>query len=74
LREPATGLNATAISKAIGGTVFVANNAKGFGVSGISNGSFLALNDDIGGYQSGVDDMIFLEGFIPNAANPITVV
>jgi hypothetical protein len=73
LRGQATALNATAINTTLGGTGFAANTALVFTVSGISNGSFLALNDAFAGYQSGSDAIIFLENFTPTPTNPISV-
>jgi Ca2+-binding RTX toxin-like protein len=53
--------------------VFTANSARAFTVQNL-NGTFLALNDGVAGFDSATDSVIQLTGFTLSAASPITVI
>jgi len=51
---------------------WAANTARSFQVSGFS-GTFVALNDNIAGFQSNQDAILFLSGYNPSTTNPIAI-
>jgi hypothetical protein len=69
----ATGLTAAAIQAVLTNTVFTANSARAFRVTG-QTGTFLALNDGTVGFNAITDSLIHLSNYTISATNPVTLV
>jgi Ca2+-binding RTX toxin-like protein len=69
----AASLTAGAISAVLTGSLFPANSARAFTVTG-ANGTFLALNNATGGFIATTDAIIHLDGFTIGAANPVAII
>ena len=51
---------------------WAANTARAFKVSGF-NGTFVALNNSVAGFQSDQDSILFLNAYNPSATSPIGI-
>jgi hypothetical protein len=67
----AAGLDPTQLAAVLPDS-WAANTARSFQVSGFS-GTFVALNDNIAGFQSNQDAILFLSGYNPSTTNPIAI-
>jgi hypothetical protein len=69
----ATGLTAAAIQAVLTNTVFTANSARAFRVTG-QTGTFIALNDGVAGFNAITDSLIHLSNYTISATNTVTLV
>jgi hypothetical protein len=53
-------------------TTWTANSARAFKVTGFS-GTFVALNNNVAGFQSDQDAILFLNAYNPSSTNPIGI-
>jgi len=67
----AAGLDPSQLAAVLPAT-WAANTGRAFKVSGF-NGTFVALNNSVSGFQSDQDAILFLNAYNPSAANPIGI-
>jgi hypothetical protein len=67
----AAGLDPTQLAAVLPAT-WTANTARAFKVSGF-NGTFVALNNSLAGFQSDQDSILFLNAYNPSATSPIGI-
>lgn len=66
-RGNASSLSATAISLVLSSSVFAANSARAFQVTGFA-GTFIALNNGVAGFNAATDSIIFLQNYTLGSA------
>ena len=67
----APGLDASQLAAVLPAT-WAANTARAFKVNGF-NGTFVALNNNVAGFQSDQDAILFLNAYNPSASTPIGI-
>jgi hypothetical protein len=67
----AAGLDPTQLTAILPAT-WAANTARAFKVTGF-NGTFVALNNNVAGFQSDQDAILFLNAYNPSSTTPITI-
>ena len=67
----AAGLDPSQLTAVLPAT-WTANTARAFKVTGF-NGTFVALNNNVAGFQSNQDAILFLNAYNPSSTTPITI-